>query len=320
MKFRVLSDLHIDVNRSYPFDLPKRDQGMFTVLAGDTSGDPLKTRDWIEKNLKEGVFVSGNHLVYNDRGKGIDELRAELAWEHGKDDPMTYLDALIGEPCVVKEKEGILFVGSALYTNFLLPYKWDYEDEERQDGPPELKGNALTRVRNGQRSEMRMNDYRWGRVRGTDGSLRRMSYEDYLKWFDKSFAAIKKVVEDNPDKEIVVVTHFCPSPKCIDEGYLDSDVNSSYVSNLEEFITSHPNIKCWCCGHVHHQDSFKVGDCLVVMNPRGYVGRCEDANFDRRLYVDTSDWSIHKHKRTQKEQKEYNERKNKYLSAMAWFF
>ena len=237
MKFRVLSDLHLDVNKDYDFFIPKRDQGMFTVLAGDTSGNPLVTREWIEENLKEGVFVSGNHLVYNDRGKGVDELRAELAWEHGKDDPMTYLDALIGEPCVVKEKDGILFVGTALYTNFLLPYKWDYEDEQRQDGPPSEKGNELTKLRNGMRSERRMNDYHWGRV-ADDGGLRRMCYEDYLKWFDKSFAAIKKVIEDNPDKEVVVVTHYCPSPKCIDEGYLDSDVNASYVSNLEDFITS----------------------------------------------------------------------------------
>ena len=318
MKFRVLSDLHLDVNKDYDFFIPKNQQGMFTVLAGDTSGDPLVTRQWIEGNLKEGVFVSGNHLVYNHREKGVDELRAELAWEHGKDDPMTYLDALLGEPCVVKEKEGILFVGSALYTNFLLPYKWDYEDEERQDGPPSEKGNELTKVRNGQRSEMRMNDYHWGRV-ADDGGLRQMRYTDYLKWFDKSFAAIKKVVEDNPDKEIVVVTHFCPSPKCIDEGYLDSDVNSSYVSNLEEFITSHPNIKCWCCGHVHHQDSFKVGDCLVVMNPRGYVRRLEDRDFDRRLYVDTSDWSLHKHKRTKKEQEDFDKRYKDYLALSAWF-
>ena len=71
MKFRVLSDLHIDVNRDYDFFMSERDKGMFTVLAGDTSGDPLKTRQWIEQNLKEGVFVSGNHLVYNDRGKGV---------------------------------------------------------------------------------------------------------------------------------------------------------------------------------------------------------------------------------------------------------
>ena len=62
MKFRVLSDLHIDVNRDYDFFMSERDKGMFTVLAGDTSGDPLKTRQWIEQNLKEGVFVSGNHL------------------------------------------------------------------------------------------------------------------------------------------------------------------------------------------------------------------------------------------------------------------
>lgn len=319
MKFRVLSDLHLDVNRNYDLVLDGRDKGMFTVIAGDTSGNPLITRKFLEENIKEGVFVSGNHLVYNDRNLHIDELRSELMFEHGPNDPITYLDALTGEPCVCKEKDGILFIGSALYTNFLLPYKWDYEDERQQDGPPSEKGNELTQLRNGQRSERAMNDYRWGYVLRPDGAMTHLRYTDYLKWFDKSFAAIKKAVEDNPDKECVIVTHYCPSPKCIDEGYLDSDVNASYVSNLEEFIISHPNIKCWCCGHVHHQDSFKIGQCLLVMNPRGYVARMEDVNFDKRLYVDTKDWSLHKHKRSQKEQKEYDERREKYISALAWF-
>ena len=38
-KFRVLSDLHMDINEKYPFSLNNSD--VFTVIAGDTSGLPF---------------------------------------------------------------------------------------------------------------------------------------------------------------------------------------------------------------------------------------------------------------------------------------
>ena len=65
MKIRILSDLHLDVNSKYPFSL--KDKDTFTILCGDTSGDPEITKKWIDDNIKSGVFVCGNHLVYNSR-------------------------------------------------------------------------------------------------------------------------------------------------------------------------------------------------------------------------------------------------------------
>ena len=310
MKIRILSDLHLDVNSKYPFSL--KDKDTFTILCGDTSGDPEITKKWIDDNIKSGVFVCGNHLVYNSRGKSIQELREEMAQGHGENDPVTYLDCMVDNCPITKEIDDgkVLIVGSAMYTNFTL--------RDRLENRPE----DLVVMRNKRLSERIMNDYRWGEVKNEDGSIRRLSADDLEDAFNEFFCRLRSVVEDenNKNRDIIVVTHYCPSPKCISESYLDSDSNSSYVTDMEKFIVSHPNIKMWCCGHVHHQDSFKVGQCLIVMNPRGYVRRCEDAKFDSRLWVDTKDWKVRTHKKTKSETEEYSKRSDEYLALARYFF
>lgn len=309
MKIRILSDLHLDVNSNYPIQL--KDKKTFTILCGDTSGDPEITKKWIDDNIESGVFVCGNHLVYNSRGKSIQELREEMAQGHGANDPVTYLDCMVENCPITKEIDGgkVLIVGSAMYTNFTLP--------DRRYNKPE----DLTVMRNKRLSEMSMNDYRWGEVKNPDGTVRRLNANDLEEGFNEFFCRLRSVVEakENQDRDIIVVTHYCPSPKCISESYLDSDINSSYVTDLEDFIKRHKNIKMWCCGHVHHQASFNVEQCLIVMNPRGYVRRCEDRDFDSRLWVDTKDWKVRKHKKTKAEQTEYAKRSDEYLSLARYF-
>ncbi len=307
MKIRILSDLHLDVNRDYPFKLA--DKETFTILCGDTSGDPELTKEWIRNNVRHGAFVAGNHLVYNHSGRSIGELRKSMA--SGDTGDCTYLDCMVDGCPVVKElDERTVIVGSTMYTDFSLNLNGGSQPQD------------LTILRNKRLSLGCMNDYRWGLVERDDkpGTLRSLHPDDLTLGFENFMCQLKMEVEKNhKDKDIIVATHYCPSPKCIDDCYLDDDNNSSYVTDLEDFILKHKNIKLWCCGHVHHQDSFKVGDCLVVMNPRGYVGRCEDANFDRKLYVDTKDWSIHKHKKTKKEEAEFKKRSDRLLALSAWF-
>lgn len=66
-KFRVLSDLHVDLNESLGYFFELKDKDVFTVLCGDTSGDPRTTIRWANSNLKAGLLIAGNHLPYNDQ-------------------------------------------------------------------------------------------------------------------------------------------------------------------------------------------------------------------------------------------------------------
>ncbi len=42
----------------------------------------------------------------------------------------------------------------------------------------------------------------------------------------------------------------------------------------------------WVHGHLHASADYRLGDCRVVANPRGYVGIKEDREFDPALVVD----------------------------------
>ena len=309
MRIRVISDLHLDLNdRHGGKEFVLKDKDTFTILCGDTSGNPEITTKWIRENVRHGVFVAGNHLVYNDLGKGIDELR-EMMYEADTGD-CQYLDCLVqGCPIFREIGENIVVLGSTMYTDFKL------ETHCHEKLSPDM---VVTR--NKYLSEKCMNDYNWGQVRVNAEKYRKLSANDLEAGFNSFFGRLKIAVEEIfPDKDIIVATHYCPSPRCISEEYVDDDANASYVSDLEDFIKSHGNIKLWACGHVHHRGNFKVGDCRIVMNPRGYIHRAEDVQFDQNMYIDTSDWKVRWHRKSKEEIDEIAERREKYLRALRWF-
>ena len=78
--------------------------------------------------------------------------------------------------------------------------------------------------------------------------------------------------QKNPDKKIIVLTHFLPTPQGIAEKYRNDALNPYFTSNLEDFIKQHKNIKLWACGHTHIPFECKIGECKVVCEPYGYYG------------------------------------------------
>ena len=314
MKVRVLSDLHLDVNASRFIEL--KDKDVFTVLCGDTAGDPIIAKKWIKKNVHHGLFIAGNHLVYNNRGI-ISDLREEMADGFGIDDPVTYLDCLQDSGVFHKKVEDVHFIGTTLYTDFRLHNEYIDRRIPRSDDP------EIVRIYNRKIAHSRMNDYKWGRVIDEDGNKRFLTPEDCQEFFEQSFSKIKKKVKqiehEEENSKIFILTHHCPSPQCIDNIYLDSDVNAAYASDLESFILDHKSIKCWACGHVHKQKTFKVGDCLIVMNPRGYCTWCEDIEFSKDLTVDTDTWTVEKPALTAKQIAKNKRRLAMSLAFMSGF-
>ena len=273
MKIRVLSDLHVDVNDSYPNcrSLDLKNDDTFVIIAGDTAGSPEVAIDWIQKNIKQGVVIAGNHIVYSGNKCPIQQLKQKMAEAFPKDSDITFLDQMTGT--ISKEKDGILFVGTTLYTDYAL-------------SPDITVDNAMQYA--GSRS-LGLNDFRFGYTQ-SQGQIRPIIPPDYRRWFIESKKEMTRIIEANPHKEIVVITHHCPSLHCCaDEWGL---LNPSYASNLEGFIQNHPNIKLWVAGHVHNRKNFKIGNCLVLMNPRGYEFELETLGFNPNTFVETKDWSV----------------------------
>ena len=93
MYVRLISDLHIDVNEDKPFSIENND--VFTIVAGDTAGEPQLAIDWIKKNVSKGIVITGNHLVYNSRNKTVEELKQEIVDAFPISNPVSYLDVSV---------------------------------------------------------------------------------------------------------------------------------------------------------------------------------------------------------------------------------
>ena len=291
-----------------PFDLAAHGIHLDSKPIG---GDVIKVTkmtlsQWLKKNISSGIVIAGNHIVYNRMGMTIEDLKRRYAKELPPDSDITFLDYDTG--VMSKEVDGILFVGTTLYTNYELPTS-DYADggmNGRKSAEERVAFNM--KVATPKMSGGGMNDFNLGLTE--DGGYAKQPWDttsfyylrpqNYLKFFKRSFEALKRIVEENPNKDIVVVTHHCPSTKCISKEYVDDIMNASYVSDLDDFIVSHPQIKCWVCGHVHHRDSFKIGNCLCVMNPLGYCkygqykGGSDGLGWSPDVFVNTEDWTVEK--------------------------
>ena len=339
MRFRVLSDLHVDYNDRYPLEIPENGRDVFTVLCGDTSGGPETTIDWVKKNVRHGVLVSGNHLPYCNhrefpvlKKRTMDELREVLADAFPPDGDITYLDAETGT--VKKAVDGVLFLGSCCYTDMRISH-----ETLNPNGDQALNRRC---------SEFNMNDYRYGYVRrewpfGSDNDprLTRMTAGDYEKWFANALSAFDCALSENEKSEspmpVVLVTHHPLLPVFLTHSYYVDDCSNtwswrefnwaSYASDLREWMESHPSIKCYCCGHIHAVEkkwrNFKMnrangGDILVVSNTRGYVEYGHDYDFNINTFVDTETWNVVEEPLSEKDVAERKAMAEKLMRCSAW--
>lgn len=286
MKFRVIGDMHVDINAGR---VPEFGDDVFTVVCGDTSGQPGESVEWIRKNFRCGVCVSGNHLPYNDQGKTIGALRRDLVSAFGPDGDFTYLDALTGT--VSKVVDGVLFVGSCLYS-----------DMKIRSGVNPEGDRGLNMLISGSR----MNDFRFGLTEDFLGEIRKIRPDDYVEWNRATLAEFDRVLGENERSgnplPAVVVTHYPMSRRFAENSlYVDRDNFPSYANDMEKWFSGHPSVRCHCCGHchdIHEKDrSFvlkraEMPDVLMVNNSFGYFRDFHDLDFRPNLFVDTETWTV----------------------------
>lgn len=320
-KFRVLSDLHLDINIKFPFSI---NDDVFTVICGDTSGTPASSIEWIKRNIRAGVGVSGNHLPYNRDDKTMQELRQELAKVFPEDSSFTYLDVETG--CFKKVVDGIMFLGSCFYSDMKL-------------SSPRYEGRSVND--NMKASYVRMNDWHYGIKEKTvfaglddSPSLKHIGPDDYVNWaknalnaFDLALSENEKMREPLP---AVVVTHY-PLVKEVVEGsfYVDDDNWQSYGNDMADWLLSHPSVKCHCCGHCHDmkKDSrfFKITNdaghqVLVINNSRGYMKRAHDMTFNPDTFVNVETWEVEQIQEAEHVKKEKEQRYDASVALHSLFF
>jgi predicted phosphodiesterase len=245
MKLNILSDLHLGQGA---LDTPHNDADV-VILAGDVSR-PREAVAWARAIDKPVLYVAGNHEFYGDSIDGtLDALRNSCEGTNVRllDDDVAVL-------------EGVRFVGSTLWTDFMLLGAARREDAMRE----------------GQRF---LRDF--SRIRTSRHSAAIYTPADSAARFDVHRRFLAEQLAQPFAGPTVVITHHAPSPHSIHPRFRDSLLNACFISDLEHLMDGR-RACLWVHGHTHDSFDYVVNGTRVVCNPRGYAknGVNENARFD----------------------------------------
>lgn len=277
MKLRITSDLHVDVNRDGNFGFRNKfDEIDALLIAGDIAGDYKREEKFLKglasQTDKPIYVIAGNHLGYDycfDPYTYISEVYDFTKTEVGtKQWSIDYLKKNLPENVHYMDNDWIDLGDYILFAGTMYS---DYKLYERQD----LSLASATAY---------LNDFRYVHVK--DKTIRKITPDDYIKFFNKFKRRLNKCLKET-DKDLIVMTHFCPSVKFISEKYLKSGniyVNASYASDLEKYIKKNPRIKYWIAGHVHAPQDFMIEQCRCISEPYGYHSNNEQKQSPKKWY------------------------------------
>jgi len=234
MKIQVLSDLHIEFE-NFKVNTSNSD---IVVLAGDIHVGN-KGVLWALENItdKPVIYVLGNHEFYGTAYPRLVDSLKKLTHDTNvkilENDIFTF--------------NGVNFLGCTLWTNF------------------ELYGDARLA---GYECQQIMSDYRKIRLSPQFSKLRSI---DVASIHSQSIHWLKKQLASHQDATNVIITHHGPSTLSLPDANSERVINAAYVSKLDNMLTDFKPA-LWLHGHLHNSSDYKVGDCRVVCNPRGYPG------------------------------------------------
>ena len=260
MKITVVSDLHLECCE-YEHELPNLGSGEVLILGGDIfcarhfkkNGNHQKNYkrflDRCVNNFDTILYIAGNHEAYGYNYEGTwDVLKENLP--HG---------IHLMENSIVRVSNWV-FIGSTFWTDF------------RNENPLEMMEASRF-----------LNDYNAIRI---TPKYRKMTPDDTLGFHKKS----KQFLLDNlpmfKNQNVWVLTHHAPSYQSVHPKYRSSGIaNGAFVSDLDDLILSHPQIKYWSHGHTHESMDYMIGQCRVICNPRGYYPLNLNPNFNPNFEV-----------------------------------
>ncbi len=269
MKLLVLSDLHLEFS---DFEVPAGIDFDVALLAGDIVSPGSKTVDWVRRsNALRGaravLHVAGNHEFYDTT------LQDELARLCGRrDDAQPPLHCLHCDRSVI---DGVRFLGCTLWTDFAL----------RIDTPA---GPCSDVARGMQASRGAMVDYRTIDFRdAASAQWRKLTPEDTAVLHQQQRTWLEAALAEPFDGPTVVITHHGPHRHSLAPRFADDWVSTAFINELPAHFFAVPVL--WVHGHTHASFDYRVGNCRVVCNPRGYqaAGRAgpENRAFDPGLVV-----------------------------------
>jgi predicted phosphodiesterase len=119
----------------------------------------------------------------------------------------------------------------------------------------------------------RLTDFHRNRgIQGWDVENHLKEHQKDLDWLNQE---IVKIEEEEPERQIIVLTHHSPTndPRANDPRHEANEVSSGFVTDLSsEKCWTSPQVKLWAFGHTHYSCSYREEGTskLVVANQGGY--------------------------------------------------
>lgn len=251
MRLWVLSDLHIDVNVSFPLVLPEPfPEHDVVVIAGDICESMAEGVDWIaQSGLTERpvLYVGGNHEFYAlDRHAELSAARKAAAAHRN-------IHVLEGDAVDIG---GRSFFGATLWTDYAA-----LGDQAKAMHLAERYMSDHNLIRN--------NGRKWT---ATDALA---EHTARTTWLDETLSGMAR-------EHAIVISHHAPSPLSCSSKFRGHPLNASFASDLGHLLAK---TGTWIHGHTHTAVDYRVNGCRVLNNPRGYV-RHETTGFDDRLVIE----------------------------------
>lgn len=92
----------------------------------------------------------------------------------------------------------------------------------------------------------------------------------HVKWLEN----VIKQNESEHNRKIIILSHFVPSLKLIEEKYkkFNTSFYASDLENLLESKTGKTNVHAWLCGHTHSVSNTQHNGVYLGVNAYGYKG------------------------------------------------
>ena len=101
------------------------------------------------------------------------------------------------------------------------------------------------------------------------------------KLHDDNIDQLSALIDQNKDKQVIVMSHHLPSLQLISKKYQGHPLNCCFATNLEHLMKE--NVKYWFSGHTHDNFDLKINHCRCIINPYGYKN--ENSKFINDLVI-----------------------------------
>ena len=246
MKFRLLSDLHLEFEKRVVDYTPiplKDDKTTVLILAGDIAlgidADPFIQK--MCKRFYKVVYCLGNHeFYYNEYNK------TRKRWNDRPGMPGNFI--FLDDHVAVIDDE-VRLVGGTLWTDF----------DNNNYFAKSLAAQG-------------MNDFHCAKFKVKENGkyfTRRLHPNDTILAHKQTLFFITETLRIPFDGPTVVITHHLPHPLCVAQEFRTNQLNPAYVTNLDAVIEGN-EIAVWVHGHTHRNVDVEVHGTRILCNPRGY--------------------------------------------------